>query len=66
MLYDIPAYIIIEQIRQQNKAEQISEKEKRVMTNRIKELSSNPMYLNNTTFENELNQKIVNDNEIIV
>ncbi len=36
------------------------------MTNRIKELSSNPMYLNNTTFENELNQKIVNDNEIIV
>lgn len=66
MLYDIPAYIIIEQIRQQNKVEQISEKEKRVMTNRIKELSSNPMYLNNTTFENELNQKIVNDNEIIV
>lgn len=61
LLHDIPAHIIIEQIKQQHKAGQISEKEKRGMINKIKELSSNQMCVSDTTFENEINQKIVNE-----
>lgn len=61
LLKDIPVHIIIEQIKQQHKAGQISEKEKRGMINKIKELSSNQMCVSDTTFENEINQKIVNE-----
>jgi hypothetical protein len=61
LLNEVPAHSLIEQIKLLYKAGQISEKEKRGMINKIKELSSNQMCVSDTTFENEINQKIVNE-----
>lgn len=58
LLKEVPAHIIIEQIKQQYKSGQISEKEKRGMLNKIKEMSINPKYLTDCVFENEMNRKI--------
>lgn len=58
LLNDIPAHIIIEQIKQQHKAGQISEKEKRGMIGKLKQLKSLTGIMIENRFTNELNQKI--------
>lgn len=59
LLKDIPAHIIIEQIKQLHKAGQISEKEKRGMTNKLKQLESNSDNFFDNKYVNEFNLKIL-------
>lgn len=59
LLTDIPAHIIIEQIKQQHKAGLISEKEKRGMLNKLTQINSFSNVLVETKFIDELNAKIL-------